>query len=251
MHILAHRGYLVNGDPENSIPAFQTAIHHHADGLEFDIHLTADKQFVCYHDESLSKIGMHSLIRDLTTKEIEEVDLNNKGIKIPSLEEILELFANKTLLNIEVKFFEGAVLLIDLLNQYDVNFDISNLIISSFNIQPLKEIKRHNENVPTALLCHLPKIDLALELKCDAIHPFYDPVPPEKIKLHSRTLTQVYFDYLTSRGFKEAKNSGLHINLYPVNDENYLKKAFKQNIDGIITDNLEKAINKRTEFMKR
>jgi len=250
MRILAHRGYLINGDPENSIPAFQTAIHHHGDGLEFDIHLTADNQFICYHDESLSKMGLNSLVRDLTMKEIKKIDLNENGIKIPSLEEILEIFTNKTLLNIEVKFLEGGVLLIDLLNQYNVNFEISNLIISSFNIQPLKEIKEYDENVPIALLCYLPKIDLALELNCDAIHTFYDPVPPEWVKFHSRALTKFYFNYITSKGFIEARKSGLQINLYPVNDKNYLKKALEQKVDGIITDNVENGIKMRAEFQR-
>ena len=248
MYILAHRGYLVNGDPENSIPAFQTAIHHHADGLEFDIHLSADNQLVCYHDNSLSKLGQNSLIRDLSIKEIKNIDLNNDGIKIPTLEEILEIFANKTLLDIEIKFLEGVAHLIELLKQYDVNFNISNVIISSFNIQPLKEIKQFNENIPTALLCHFPNVDLALKLKCEAIHPFYDPVPPERVRFHSKILTKFFFDYLTVKSFKKAKKAGLNINVYPVNDENYLKKAFKQKVDGLITDNLEKAIKMRAEL---
>ena len=50
--ILAHRGYLVNGLPGNTLPAFKAGLDNGADGFEFDIHLTSDCKFVCYHDDS-------------------------------------------------------------------------------------------------------------------------------------------------------------------------------------------------------
>ena len=100
--VLAHRGYLINGDPENSIPAFQTAIHYGADGIEFDVHLTSDKKFVCFHDNTLQKHGRSDAIKDLTYRELTSLEISD-GITIPSLEEIIELFGNKIILNIELK----------------------------------------------------------------------------------------------------------------------------------------------------
>ena len=100
--IFAHRGYQVNGDPENSIPAFQTAVHYGAGGIELDIHLTSDRKLICYHDDSLVKIGKSSLIREMSFNELKYLELA-EGVFIPSLEEVCEIFGNKIALNIEVK----------------------------------------------------------------------------------------------------------------------------------------------------
>ncbi|MHA1332158.1 MAG: glycerophosphodiester phosphodiesterase, partial [Candidatus Hodarchaeales archaeon] len=85
MKIIAHTGYLVNGDPRNSIPAFQTAVHHQADGIEFDIHLTSDRRFICYHDDTLEKLGRKDEVRTLTQNELMSIPLNDEGVNIPSL----------------------------------------------------------------------------------------------------------------------------------------------------------------------
>ena len=118
--ILAHRGYLINGEPENSIPAFQTAIHHGADGFEFDIHLTNDNKFICFHNDTLEKFGRNESIAGLSYNELTSFELS-EGIMIPSLEEILETFGNKVILNLEMKSQTGSEELIKVINQYDIS----------------------------------------------------------------------------------------------------------------------------------
>lgn len=51
--IIAHRGAR-GAMPENSIPAMKKAIDHGANTLEFDIHISKDRQVVVYHDASLN-----------------------------------------------------------------------------------------------------------------------------------------------------------------------------------------------------
>ena len=54
--IMGHRGStrLVN---ENTIPSFQKAIDQGAEGLEFDIRLSQDKQIVVFHDATLKRLS--------------------------------------------------------------------------------------------------------------------------------------------------------------------------------------------------
>jgi len=46
--IIAHRGS-AGTHPENTLPAFMEAVRSGADGIELDVHLTADQQLVVIH----------------------------------------------------------------------------------------------------------------------------------------------------------------------------------------------------------
>ncbi|MHA1226740.1 MAG: glycerophosphodiester phosphodiesterase [Candidatus Hodarchaeales archaeon] len=242
MKVIAHTGYLVNGDPRNSIPAFQTAVHHQADGIEFDIHLTSDRRFICYHDDTLEKLDRKDEVRTLTQNELTSIPLNDEGVNIPSLEEILEKFGNKILLNIEIKSEDGAKELVEIIDQYNISKEPSKLIISSFKHKPLTEIKQIDSSIPTALLQVSPfnMISLAQKLNCDAIHPFYNEIPLEYVKFHSKTITTVLHRFFSKRLFQKAKKVGLMINPWTINNESYIRRAIKMGVDSIITDELEK-----------
>jgi glycerophosphoryl diester phosphodiesterase len=51
---MAHRGNRVLC-PENTLAAFRQALADGADILETDLHLTADKEFVCIHDATVDR----------------------------------------------------------------------------------------------------------------------------------------------------------------------------------------------------
>ena len=245
--IIAHRGYLINGEPENSIPAFQTAIHHGADGFEFDIHLTSDNKFICFHDDTLEKLGRPDTIKRLSQNELASIELS-EGIMIPTLEEILETFGNKVLLNLEMKSPEkGAKELVEVINQYSLKRE--KLIISSFHHSPLRNIKSYDSTIPTGLLCHFSKgqLKLAEKLNCNALHPFYGVVPKDWIHI-SFWLTTMFHKYYAHKSFKTAKKANILINPYGVNDESFIKLTYQMNVNAIITDEVELALKVRENF---
>ncbi|UCE14836.1 MAG: glycerophosphodiester phosphodiesterase [Candidatus Heimdallarchaeota archaeon] len=245
--IIAHRGYLIKGEPENSIPAFHTAITHGADGLEFDIHLTSDNKFVCFHDDTLEKIGRSGQIKDLPQKELASIELAD-GILIPTLEEILENFGNRVILNIEVKSQKkGGKELVNLIHQYNLNLE--NLIVSSFHHSPLKDIKTLDPTIPTGLLCTFAKGQLkkAQELKCNALHPFYNSIPKGWIKAPYWVVTRI-LKYYAHKSFHNAYKSGILVNPWTVNDAKFIKSAINLNVNSIITDEVEKVLKIREFF---
>ncbi|MEO6055560.1 MAG: glycerophosphodiester phosphodiesterase [Gemmatimonadales bacterium] len=84
--VIAHRG--ASGyEYENSRAAFRRAVILDADGVELDIHATADGAIVVHHDPDLPGHGPIAL---LTLQEIREVRIPN-GETLPLLEEVLEL----------------------------------------------------------------------------------------------------------------------------------------------------------------
>ncbi len=53
--LLGHRG-AKSYAPENTIEAFELALQHGCEGLEFDVRLTADQQAVICHDPKFNRV---------------------------------------------------------------------------------------------------------------------------------------------------------------------------------------------------
>ncbi len=103
----AHRGLHGNGLPENSMSAFRAALEH-GYGIELDIHLMKDGNLAVIHDCSLKRTaGEDVKITDLTVEDLESYRLEGTDEKIPLFSQVLELFAGKAPLIIELKSDAG------------------------------------------------------------------------------------------------------------------------------------------------
>ena len=89
--------------PENSMAAFRAALEK-GYGIELDIHLMADGELAVIHDTSLKRTaGVDVKITDLTTADLENYRLEGTEEKIPLFSQVLELYAGKAPLIIELK----------------------------------------------------------------------------------------------------------------------------------------------------
>jgi glycerophosphoryl diester phosphodiesterase len=121
--VMAHRG---GGGlwPQNTMYAFERAAALGVDVLELDIHATRDGELVVIHDPVLDvTTDGTGWIRDLSLAEIKKVDAGSrwtadggetfpfrgKGIKVPTLIEVLEAFPEMRL-NIDIKPTNPAVI---------------------------------------------------------------------------------------------------------------------------------------------
>ncbi len=99
----AHRGLHGNGIPENSMAAFRLALEK-GYGIELDIHLLADGNLAVMHDSELIRTaGAQGVIEDLTTADLQNYHLEGTGETIPTFRQVLDLFAGKAPLIIELK----------------------------------------------------------------------------------------------------------------------------------------------------
>jgi glycerophosphoryl diester phosphodiesterase len=99
--VIAHRG--ASGyHLENSRAAFRAAVELGADGVELDIHGTADHAFVVHHDPVLPGLGR---IADLTSTEAAQYMLAS-GEPVPFLDEVLGILSG-LLVYVEVKSLSG------------------------------------------------------------------------------------------------------------------------------------------------
>ena len=99
----AHRGLHGDGLPENSMGAFRAALEA-GYGIELDIHLMKDGNLAVIHDCSLKRTaGADVKITDLTVEDLENYRLQGTDEKIPLFSQVLELYAGKAPLIIELK----------------------------------------------------------------------------------------------------------------------------------------------------
>ena len=103
----AHRGLHGEGRPENSMAAFRAALEG-GYGIELDIHLLKDGNLAVIHDSALKRTtGREGRIEDLTTEDLKNYPLEGTEETIPTFREVLDLYAGKAPLIVELKPVAG------------------------------------------------------------------------------------------------------------------------------------------------
>jgi glycerophosphoryl diester phosphodiesterase len=107
--IVSHRGAKREA-PENTFPAFESALSYPIDGIELDVQLTTDRIPVIYHDRTLWKISQErKRIFNCSHEYLKSLDFGIwhsskfKGERIPTLKETIDRFFRKTRLFVEIK----------------------------------------------------------------------------------------------------------------------------------------------------
>lgn len=106
-HRYAHRGLHSPGVPENSLAAFRAAVEK-GFGAELDVHLLSDGNLAVIHDSKLMRTtGREGRVEDLTTDRLKEYFLEGTAETIPEFADVLDTFAGKTPLIVELKSVDG------------------------------------------------------------------------------------------------------------------------------------------------
>lgn len=137
--LLGHRGargrrYAVR---ENTPAAFDLALEYGCDGFEFDVRLTADNCAVICHDSKFAGITI--------------AKTNSARVRsLPLLENVLERYAGRAFLDIELKVpgLESRVL--DAISKYPLE---KGFVVSSFLLQVLLDLRDRSGSVPLGLIC--------------------------------------------------------------------------------------------------
>ena len=143
---------------------------------------------VVFHDEEVSTLtnGV-GLVSEMTLKELKKLDCE-KGEKIPTLQEVIDLCKNTIDLQIELKA-EGTP---ELVNDLIVKNNIQDqIVISSYKEHWLKEIKQLNPELIVGLLFKTEEVmleiwNLAESIPLDFLAPFSGIVTKDFVdKAHS------------------------------------------------------------------
>lgn len=161
MEIFAHRG-ASGTHPENTMAAFKKAVSLPIEGVELDVHLSKDGVPVVIHDEAVDRTTDGAgFVKDLTFDELKELDAGSwfseefRGERIPSLREVLELFAGTGhRLNIELKSdifpYPGMrEKVIGLVKEFGLG---RRVILSSFDHETIRAAKQEAPDLETGVL---------------------------------------------------------------------------------------------------
>tara|TARA_B110000003_G_scaffold52325_1_gene51893 strand:- start:17 stop:658 length:642 start_codon:yes stop_codon:yes gene_type:complete len=143
MHLI-HRGIVNKRYKENLLKSFNQSFKK-GYGIETDIHVTKDDQFVCFHDFTLQRTFKKNLsIKNLDYSKIKKISTKfNKPI--PLLKDLLKSSKNKYSLHIEIKPIFSKSLLKKLLKETS---KFRRCVFISFkheNIYNLLKIKKNTK----------------------------------------------------------------------------------------------------------
>lgn len=225
--IVAHRG-AAGEAPENTLAAFRLALEQHCQAIELDIHLTHDKEIVVCHDETLDRTTNRSgVIGELSLEEIRQADAGSwyapafAGEKIPLLREVLELVPLDIVLNIELKqSYDGRIeeKVIELLREFD---RLDSVVFSSYDHKMLYRIKQI-----------APEVRISLVYDAKLLHPL-GVIEDFGLDVFSVSLHHVMVDLDDVAAIRE---SGRHVIVWTVNEEQAMERMLECKVSGIITD---------------
>jgi len=167
--LFGHRG--ARGEaPENTMPAFQKALDAGMDGIELDARICRTGEVVVVHDATLARITARRLpVMAYSLSELKKLDVGShfsekyQGERIPLLEDVLELFGDKLILDIELKgkniyAFGLEDRVIRMIHQHGLK---ERVILSSFN--PL-------------ILLKAVSLDPSLKIGLNFLNDFWQPL---------------------------------------------------------------------------
>ena len=105
---VSHRGESYDA-PENTIPAFALSQERKTQGMECDIHFTADGKVICAHDANTKRVsGVDALIAESTFEELQKLDVWNQkagyeGTRIPLFTDTIQYLGDDRIYYVEIK----------------------------------------------------------------------------------------------------------------------------------------------------
>jgi glycerophosphoryl diester phosphodiesterase len=236
--IIGHRGASAVA-PENTMAAFRKAIAVGADGIEFDVRLTCDGVPVVIHDSTLRRTGgLPHRVADLTWAEISKVDVGSwfgtsfANETVPSLAELFTLFqSNNSTLYLEMKCdssSEHQALAEACAKTIDEHALKERVIVECFQLPALSILKEIDPEIKTVALFE-PAFTNPSVLSDQRIIKQTLDVGAAALALHHRLARESLV--------QKAKEAGLHVAVWTVDDPAWIERAKKIGIDALITNN--------------
>lgn len=229
--IFAHRG-AKSVAPENTLPAFQAALDMGVDGIELDVQLSKDGVLVVMHNFTVDETtDGHGAVGDLTVAELARLDAGSHfspdfvGVGVPTLEQVLELTADRCRLNVEIKSRDPlgggeADVLAALIRDRSL---YDQVLVSSFNPVTLIKLRWLDAQVPLALLYYghalppyLAQAWLSPIMRPQALHPHHPLVDANLIAW--------------------AKSIPAQVNTWTVNEVDEAQRLAALGVDAIMSD---------------
>lgn len=225
--VIAHRGGR-DWAPENTLAAFKKSVAAGVDGVEFDVHRCATGELVVIHDDDLNRTtnGV-GFVKDVSLPELKRLsaglwfDKEFREERVPLLTEVLELFDEKMLIDIELKNspigYDGIEE--DLLREIEPFRSKLNISVSSFDHHCLGRLRVLDSDIEIGVLLSAGIInvqDYCKQFKASYYIQDFDCLMPESVR--------------------EAHEAGLKVIVWTVNNKHRWQRLIDMEVFGICTD---------------
>lgn len=235
--VIAHRGVATEA-PENSLAAFEQAIRTGADGIEFDVRLSADGQPFVFHNFELDLMSSgKGPLNAYSAKDLRGIRLPARGgdnHSIPTLQDVLDLAAGDTILEIELKALEPEIVGIVGAALAPYRRQWSTMEITSFEPSLLRLMSE---------VCSIP---------VDVLTPPSQPwMTPEYIayagihrgRLSGARAVHLHASQVSARVVETIRSAGFSVHVHGVDTRDDLSTALDLEIERFDTDRLLEVIH--------
>ncbi len=239
--IVAHRG-VPTDVPENTMAGFQRALELGADAVEMDVRLTRDGVPVLFHNFYLQgRTNASGPVFALTWDELRRLELTGgdsaDSCRIPALREVLEAFAGRLGLEIELKGPEP---------------EVAEIVASE--LQPFRHLWETMEvtSYEPALLLAMGRLcpGLAIDLLQRRSEDWMGLDVVEHVAIQSGRLAgaravHLHPTQLSPQVVGAVRAAGMDVHSWDVNDADSLRLMLELDIPKFDTDNLRLALDFR------
>ena len=248
--VLAHRGWR-GLYPENTMLSFQKAAELPIDGLEIDIHSTADGVLVVCHDPTVDRTtDGNGRIQDHTFAELQQLDagyrfspdggktfpFRGQGLTIPTLAEVFESFPNLWI-NIDMKQESPDLVrpFTHLIRQHHV---AHRLCVGSFSDQTVADFRRACPEVARTA-SHAEVVRLYVLNKLWLARFYWG-------QGHALQIPEIDEDtglrLVTPRFVQAAHRNNIAVHVWTVNEPADMQRLLDMGVDGLISDFPDRAL---------
>jgi len=241
--VVAHRGDSANF-PENTMPAFLSALKMGIDVLETDVHLTRDKKIVIWHDGTLERnTDGKGKLENFTYSQLHEFDAGytftkdegktypyrGTGIKMALLEDVLNNCPGQRF-NIDLKT-KGPEIVKEFINIIDRTKAADRVLCASFHLSNLKLMRNLRPDILTSItttevLSYLLRQKHHMKINTPDNRTIVFQVPVQQWNIH----------VITPDFIKTFHDAGATIQVWTINDRKEMVRLFRMGVDTIMTD---------------
>lgn len=231
--VFAHRGGAKLG-PENTLTAFDRGLAAGADGLEFDVRLSADGDVVVMHDPTVDRTtNGNGPVRRLTTEQLAQLDVLGTGRGVPRLAEVLDRYRDAALI-IEMKD-NSADLARRVVDRVRDARALERVVLGSFHATPLRAARAYEPRLPTGSAKR--ETQVALYASYVRVAPYWARYKTFQVPERSRGRR------IVSRRFvRLAHAAGLAVQVWTVDAADDISRLLSYGVDAIISDRPDIAV---------
>ena len=244
--LIARTGDVENA-PENTLPAFESAISRGADGVELDVHLTLDGELVVHHFYNLGTTDNgEGLVSEHTLAELKALDSGGwfdeqfAGEPKPTLREVFELCQGRTRLEVDLKDSSAGFLrqVVEEVERFDLVGDVE---LTTAHYPLLTEVKRLNPELRTGTFFYEPPDWMPVRLAQRHILDWANLLGIAVVHLNVALITADFVDRLHRSGFIVYGSN--------LDSAEQIRRGLNLGIDSFSTGHLGMALQLRDKFV--